>query len=315
MTRAEDIDQGKVYDKLLGRLSARYRTPEDTEDGLKRLRRDVFKYGLPQGDLREPLRPWIWKVFLRVDPVDKAYKNEYCGYVQRGPSPVSSKIKNDTFRTLATDSQFKDRVTEDMIIRLLEAFVWKNSDTGGDQAMPFSYVQGMNVLAAPFLYVMPSQIEAFACFAIFIERHCPLYVQPTMTGVHRGLALLDRCLEYADAELYFDLRSKNLTAELYAFPSVLTLCACTPPLNQVLKLWDFLLAYGVHLNILAVVAQAHMIREDLLASPSPMKILRQFPPFDAATVITIVKAMAVALPADLYQELACHPTGQIPPLR
>jgi hypothetical protein len=49
MTRAEDIDQGKVYDKLLGRLSARYRTPEDTEDGLKRLRRDVFKYGLPEG--------------------------------------------------------------------------------------------------------------------------------------------------------------------------------------------------------------------------------------------------------------------------
>jgi cell cycle arrest protein BUB2 len=30
--------------------------------------------------------------------------------------------------------------------------------------------------------------------------------------------LLDRCLLLADAALYTHLRSKNLTAELYAFP-------------------------------------------------------------------------------------------------
>ena len=36
-------------------------------------------------------------------------------------------VKNDTFRTLATDTQFKGKVKEDMLIRLLEAFVWKNS--------------------------------------------------------------------------------------------------------------------------------------------------------------------------------------------
>lgn len=34
-------------------------------------------------------------------------------------------VKNDTFRTLATDTQFKGKVKEDMLIRLLEAFVWK----------------------------------------------------------------------------------------------------------------------------------------------------------------------------------------------
>lgn len=45
----------------------------------------------------------------------------------------------------------------------------------------------MNVLAAPFLYVMPSELEAFACFTAFIEKKCPLYVQPTLEGVHRGL--------------------------------------------------------------------------------------------------------------------------------
>ena len=75
------------------------------------------------------------------------------------------------------------------------------------------------------------------------------------------------------------MRSKNLSAELYAFPclsvprrsadfaAVLTFCACTPPLEQVLHLWDFLLAYGVHLNVLCVIAQLFLIRDELLASP------------------------------------------------
>lgn len=55
------------------------------------------------------------------------------------------------------------------------------------QQLGFTYVQGMNVLAAPFLYTMPSELEAFFCFAKFIEEACPLYVQPTLEGVHKGL--------------------------------------------------------------------------------------------------------------------------------
>lgn len=55
------------------------------------------------------------------------------------------------------------------------------------QCLGFTYVQGMNVLAAPFLYTLPSELEAFYCFSMFIETCCPLYVQPTLEGVHRGL--------------------------------------------------------------------------------------------------------------------------------
>jgi len=105
----------------------------------------------------------------------------------------------------------------------------------------------MNVLAAPFLYTLPSEIEAFYCFSAFIEECCPLYVSPTLKGVHDGLAvrtislplgfvsvggrtrrtdfdafrfrqLLDKCLNALDPELYDYLRKKNLSAELYAFP-------------------------------------------------------------------------------------------------
>lgn len=85
--------------------------------------------------------------------------------------------------------------------------------------------------------------------------------------------------------MYSYLRSKNLSAELYAFPctsflhmtafpvlthphlpAVLTLCACTPPLDEVLQLWDFLLAFGVHLNVLCVIAQLLLMRESVMES-------------------------------------------------
>jgi cell cycle arrest protein BUB2 len=52
----------------------------------------------------------------------------------------------------------------------------------------------MNVLAAPFLYTMPSELEAFYCFATFIEVTCPSYVQPTLEGVHRGLKVRNSTL-------------------------------------------------------------------------------------------------------------------------
>jgi hypothetical protein len=58
--------------------------------------------------------------------------------------------------------------------------------------------------------------------------------------------------------------------------AVLTLCACTPPLEQVLKLWDFLLAYGVHLNILCVIAQLILIRDQLLEAQRYVEILLLF---------------------------------------
>ncbi len=98
-----------------------------------------------------------------------------------------------------------------------------------------------------------------------------------MDGVHKGLALVDKVLAIVDPKLSLYLLSKNLSAEIYAFPSVLTLCACTPPLPEVLRLWDFLFAYGPHLNILCIVAQLVMIRTKIMESPryvtSPARFL------------------------------------------
>lgn len=137
----------------------------------------------------------------------------------------------------------------------------------GDSSSHMGYVQGMNVLAAPFLYVARSEAEAFAAFDRLITFECPGYVRGSMEGVHKGLALVDKILAIVDPKLAAYLSSKGLEARIYGFASVLTMCACTPPLPEVLQLWDFYFAYGPHLNLFCIVAQLVLIRDQILNSP------------------------------------------------
>ncbi|BCS08223.1 hypothetical protein ASPFODRAFT_28304 [Aspergillus luchuensis CBS 106.47] len=322
------------------------------QEGLQELRYLVLSTRVEaDADGMSTYRIYLWLVLLDVSPVPT---DEYLSLIHRGRSPAYTKIRNDTFRTMATDPLFKRRVTEASLIRLLNAVAWKLHDAKNkyrSRSRPSSrlreiellintppsieeepspsgtpgsvassrggsssgitnesaiYVQGMNVLCAPFLYAARSEVEAFALFHSFITRECPGYIRGAMDGVHRGLRLVDQCLEIVEPKLAAYLFSKGLQAKLYAFPSVLTLCACTPPLPEVLHLWDFLFAYGTHLNILCIVAQLIRMRDTILESPSPNKILRSFPPLDAKEIIALTVLIVRKIPEPLYAELIDH---------
>ncbi|KAK0734863.1 rab-GTPase-TBC domain-containing protein [Lasiosphaeria miniovina] len=182
----------------------------------------------------------------------------------------------------------------------------EGSETSGVASEPGTYVQGMNVLAAPFLYAARSEAEAFIGFHQLLTRECPGYIRGAMDGVHKGLALVDKVLAIIDPKLSLYLLSKNMSAEIYAFPSVLTLCACTPPLPEVLRLWDFLFAYGPHLNILCIVAQLVMIRAKIMESPSPNKLLRSFPALQADQIKSATIGIIAKIPDDVYAEIVAH---------
>ena len=183
------------------------------------------------------------------------------------------------------------------------------SEAGTDAEPPASsgggvgYVQGMNVMAAPFLYAAKSEAEAFAAFSAYITTSCPGYVRASMDGVHAGLALVDTILQIVDPKLAMHLSSNGMNAKIYAFASVLTLCACTPPLPEVLRLWDVLFAYGPHLNLVAIVAQVILQKEKLMESSSPKP---NFQPLDAQKVIALTVSLARKLPEDVYERMLSH---------
>ncbi|KAI9100553.1 bub2 protein [Phlyctochytrium arcticum] len=292
----------RQYEKILG---GQYKTDSAMRNALHSLRTLVLKKGI-QEDYEVRLRGRIWKVLLGIYRVSSS---EYLGLIDRGPSDVYEKIRNDTFRTLATDKKFLAIVDEEMLSRLLNAFVWKMKGYLPRSRLLnycFTYVQGMNVMVAPFLYVMP-ELDAFYTFSAFLQSSCPLYVQPALEGVHCGLKLVDRCLRLCDPSLHRYLLSKKLNATLYAFPAVMTFSACTPPLEEVIQLWDFFVAYGFHLNVLCVTGQIILMRDQLLSHESPMRLLRKFPPLDAKKLIKIARSLVFKLPEDIYDLLARHP--------
>lgn len=86
-----------------------------------------------------------------------------------------------------------------------------------------------------------------------------------------------------------------------------------------MQLWDLFLAFGVHMNVLCVIAQLELMRDDLLALASnsesatgaeskanPYTLLRTLPPVQARLVIKEAVAIAKRLPKVLYDQLVCH---------
>ncbi|KAI1613355.1 cell cycle arrest protein BUB2 [Exophiala viscosa] len=256
-------------------------------------------------------RIYLWSTLLNVAPMPT---DTYLSYIHRSRSPAYEKISNDVFRTLATDTLFKRRVTDASLTRLLNATAWRiHDEQSSDPPVAFAqrysqstYLQGVNVLAAPLLYASRSEAQAYALLTCLLTEHIPTYLSPTMSGVHRGLDLIDRILSYINPTLSAYLLSKSLPAKIYAFPSVLTLCACTPPLPEVLKLWDFLFAFGVHLNVICVVAQLLLLKDQLLNEPSPAKVLRSFPSLNADEVIKMTVLIVRELPEDVYRDVVAH---------
>ncbi|KAI7904770.1 rab-GTPase-TBC domain-containing protein [Cokeromyces recurvatus] len=291
-----DYDSIWCLENIESILSRKHRDLNSAENSLLLLRKTLLTNPCPPES-----RGKVWKLLLRITQISAS---KYIQLVERGPSSLDEKIRHDTFRTMTTDTNFLEHVSEDMLIRLLNAFVWENANCS-NLSSSLTYVQGMNVIAAPFLMTMP-EMEAYFSFSTFVSTWCPLYVHPNMKGVHCGLRLLDLCLRSLDPTLYGYLRGKNLSASTYAFAPVMTFSACTPPLSELLQLWDYMFAYGLHLNILFIIAQLALIRTELLKSPSPVNLLRVLPPLRAKEIINLTVSLCKNLSSGLYDKLVRH---------
>eukprot|EP00735_Rhodelphis_limneticus_P003685 TRINITY_DN15187_c0_g1::TRINITY_DN15187_c0_g1_i1::g.30686::m.30686 TRINITY_DN15187_c0_g1::TRINITY_DN15187_c0_g1_i1::g.30686 ORF type:complete len:320 (-),score=7.17,sp/Q55EP9/BUB2_DICDI/45.55/9e-78,RabGAP-TBC/PF00566.13/4.5e-36 TRINITY_DN15187_c0_g1_i1:39-998(-) len=277
-------------------------------ESLRELRKLILVEGLPpESELERnrggdvcTLRGRVWRILLCVSRTNPEF---YLSLIAKGRPRLYDKIRNDTFRTFPNDRDFRRRVPEEKLLRVLNAMEHACESEGGSL---LSYVQGMNVLCAPFLYTMP-EVEAFSCFHQFVHERCPTYMLPRLAGVTVGCELLDEVLDVVDAPLAAHLRAKGLKAQIYGFASILSLSACTPPLVELLKLWDLMMAFGVHMNVLFVAAQVVLLRNELLNSPSPMSLLRVLPRLNSHRIISLAIPFLRELPDDLYTRLVHHP--------
>lgn len=137
----------------------------------------------------------------------------------------------------------------------------------------------------------------------------PRYITPTLDGVHAGCALVDRVLQIVDPTLFAYLERKSISAKIYAFPLLMSLHACIPPLEEALKVWDVLFSYGVHLEVLLAVAQVILQRDLLLVDPAPQRVLnpRYLPPLDAEIIVSAAFCLMPHIPQSLLDEVARHP--------
>ncbi|CAI5727289.1 unnamed protein product [Peronospora effusa] len=293
----------------------------------RELKRLVIVKGLPRDEDSTPdansslcsLRGRVWKAFLGVE--NDVDMTKYAALVGRGASHYDGDIRNDTFRTFRGDPEFAQRVPEEKLVRLLNVFINELGSDPGDEKqiegkhahggnLPLiRYVQGMNVLCAPLLYVLPEP-DAYHTFCQLIVRHCPHYMAPQLKGVEKGCALVDKCLQTLDPELYQHLLKRGITARIYALPLILSLFACVPPLHELLRVWDVLFAVGVHFVVVLAVAHTVLLREQLLQLDMDlMKVLslRCVPPLQSDLLVSVALQLLHRLPEDLLYEIARHP--------
>eukprot|EP01083_Nonionella_stella_P011128 31641_1 len=160
---------------------------------------------LPMRKTEMTLRGRVWLLMLGLDEIDGEIYLDLC---KRKQCKLYNKIRSDSFRTFP-DTMFQQVVPEQRIIRVLNAFVHEYGDV-------FAYVQGMNIILAPFLYTMP-EVNAFFAFCKFITQCFPIYWINYVCGAKAGCKLVDECLEVSDNKLYNHITSMGLHCEIYGF--------------------------------------------------------------------------------------------------
>ncbi|KAJ1430061.1 rab-GTPase-TBC domain-containing protein [Ochromonadaceae sp. CCMP2298] len=257
------------------------------------LRELVINHGLSWGD-EAGIRATVWK---RLIGTPYELDEDYYRRKLEVPRLFDTKIRDDSFRTFKGEALFWASTTEDAVIRVLNAL-----------AVDFGYVQGMNVLLGPFLCTMP-EVDSYFCMKALLQCHIPRYVTKNIDGVHEGTKLLSRVLEVVDHKLWAHLSAKISDLSIFSVRYVLTLMANVKPLMEVIKMWDAIFAFGVHLNVLLLCSKLMLMRTKILAERKGSRILVLLEDFSFSSDVLVEGALSLVqfLPEDLFCELASHP--------
>jgi len=234
-----------------------YNPPEDTYNELK-LEEDERVSNRNLTKLRTvemTIRGQVWKALLGINCIRQS---EYIRLVELRESSFFDKICRDTYRTFKSDHLFKRRVNEYRLMRVLNSFVHKYDR---------NYSQGMDILAGCLLFVMP-ETDAMAGMDRLINECFPVYWIKDdqrlcdLAGAFAGARLVKNIISEVDVDLAERLSKADPL--VYAFHAVTSIGGIAQPFQEVLRLWDFMFCFGVHINVVCVAAQIILKRNEIL---------------------------------------------------
>jgi len=234
-----------------------YNPPEDAYNELK-MEEDERVSNRNLTKLRKvemTIRGQVWKALLGINCIRQS---EYIRLVELRESSFFDKICRDTYRTFKSDALFKRRVNEYRLMRVLNSFVHKYDR---------NYSQGMDILAGCLLFVMP-ETDAMAGMDRLVNECSPVYWikddqrLSDLAGAYAGARLVKKILREVDPELAERLSTAD--PFVYAFHAVTSIGGIAQPFHEVLRLWDFMFCFGVHINVVCVTAQIILKRNEIL---------------------------------------------------
>ncbi|KAH8237780.1 hypothetical protein KR032_000066 [Drosophila birchii] len=228
-----------------------FQMPDGRISDSDRIRELIFRGGIVHS-----LRPEVWKFLLnyyqwsdtQVERIERRkqksveYYNmkaqwlamtttqeaNFSGYRER-----KCQIEKDVKRTDRTLQFFagEDNPNLSLLQGILMTYVMYNFDLG--------YVQGMSDLLAPILEMQVNEVDAFWCFAGFMELVLTNF-DMDQAGMKTQFAQLRRLIEFANAPLFHYMRSHDSDNMYFCFRWLIVWYKRELSNEDVLRLWECL---------------------------------------------------------------------------
>ncbi|KAH6656637.1 rab-GTPase-TBC domain-containing protein [Truncatella angustata] len=221
------------------------------------------------GGIPVTLRPKVWSEGCGA--IFKKIPGYYAGLVSKGvegldPATVTD-IDRDIDRTLRDNIFFLRGPGVQKLHEVLVAYARRNPNVG--------YCQGMNLIAANLLLIMPSAEEAFWILTCMVEKMLPEgYFDHSLIASRADQQVLRQYVAQVLPKLSQHLEAMCIDLETLTFQWFLSIFTDCLSAEALFRVWDVVLCTGDGSTFLFQVALAllKLNERQLLACPSPSEI-------------------------------------------
>ncbi|XP_052240307.1 TBC1 domain family member 15-like isoform X3 [Dreissena polymorpha] len=215
---------------------------------------DEVKDQIFRGGIEHALRVDIWKFLLGTYEWDSTFASRVVTRKRKLDDYFRMKLQWTTIRVEQEKrfSTYRDRKTliekdvtrTDRTHKFFEGEGNPNLQVLNDILLTYcmynfdlGYVQGMSDLLSPILVVMENEVDAFWCFAGFMERVCDNF-QMSQEGMKTQLSQIHKLMQYTDPELCNYLESHDSGNFYFCFRWILILFKREFSFTDAMRLWE-----------------------------------------------------------------------------